>query len=139
VVALGLRGLGGESREKAIYGLAHDVEHRDPEGVCARLFPTTYLDPRLARELRVPSERPGPTKTWEEGRRACERDFGARGEFDTLDFSEPRVRSIRMIPIRPRAGVTRAAIASVSIDGRELRPLQLVEYEGSWKVVFVVR
>jgi hypothetical protein len=139
VVAVGQRGLGKESPEKAIYALAHDHEHGDGEGVCARLFPSTYLDPHLARELGVPSEDSASAQTWKAGRQQCERDFGASREFESFDFREPRVHSIRMVPIHPSAGVTRAAKASVSLDGRKAQPVHLVEYKGDWTLLLVVK
>lgn len=138
VLAVGLGSIGGESPEKAIYALAHDVEHRDAAGVCGLLFPSTYLPAAVARKLQVPDPGPPGQGTWESSRRECDRDFGKRAEFDSFDFLDPRVHRTEMVRVEAAGGITRAALASVALHGGRPQPVKLVEYRGSWKIVFEV-
>lgn len=137
-VAVGLRGRGTESPEKAIYALAEAVEHRDAEEVCDRLFASVLLPRPLARELGVPEGDPGTPSAWEAERAECAREFGRNREFESLGFDDPRVRKVRTLPITPIDGIRRAASARATL-GPSDRPqtLKLVDYRGSWKVVFI--
>jgi hypothetical protein len=137
-VAVGLRGRGAETPEKAIYALAEAVEHRDAEKVCHRLFASVFLPRSLARKLRVPEGDPGTPGAWEAERAKCAREFGRSGEFDSFEFEDPRVRDVKTLPIEPIDGIRRAASARATLGGsNRIQTLKLVDYRGSWKVVFI--
>jgi hypothetical protein len=60
------------------------------------------------------------------------------GEFDSFDFLDPRVHRTEMVRVDAAGGITGAALASVALHGRRPQPVKLVEYKGSWKIVFEV-
>jgi hypothetical protein len=126
-----------ETPEKAIYGLAHDVEHADVRGVCDRLFPSGVLPDAIARALGLPSE---PSRDrWETQHLRCLREFGSGGAFGTSGFVEPRVRSVSRVGVKPEGGVTAAATALVAFDRKPPATVKLVEFRGKWRVVVHAR
>jgi hypothetical protein len=138
IVLIGLRGAGGDSPEAAIYAIAHGVEHRNADTVCERLLPSTLLPEEVARTLDVTTNGGSPGASWESEHEACIRQFGKRGEFESLGFEDARVREVTDVPVTPVGGVTKAARALVSLEAEEPRPLPLVRYRGRWRLVFQV-
>jgi hypothetical protein len=133
VAAYGFSRSGDESPERAIYGLAHDLEHADAEGACARLFPSGALPPAAAEALGVDRGRDRTSLEVED--RRCLRDFGRAEGLAPLDFEDPRVRSVRRVRVEPQAGVTSAATAQVSFGGDAPIAVKLVALRGKWRVV----
>jgi hypothetical protein len=137
-VLIGLRGTGRDSPEAAIYAIAHGIEHRDADTVCDRLFPSTSLPPGIAHRLDVAGAAVSPGASWETQREECGREFGNNGEFESLDFEDPRIRSIVDVRIEPSGGITRAARATVTLGTGRPQRVPLVEYRARWRVVFAV-
>jgi hypothetical protein len=138
IVGIGLLQADAEDTpEAAVYAIAHGIEHRDAETVCDRLFPSTALPRGTARALRVASAGNAST-SWEDDHRACLRDFGKNGEFESFGFEDPRVRRVTAVRIDPAGGITGAAQAMVASGQGEARPLNLVEYRGRWRLVLEV-
>jgi len=139
LVAFALLRLGEETPERAIYGLAHDVEHAEVEGVCERLFPARALPAATARALGLAAGTGGMAADWDAEHRRCLREFGRNGEFATIGFEEPRVRSVSRLRVQPEHGVTAAATAVVALDGDAPTKVELVEFRGRWRIVFEAR
>jgi hypothetical protein len=133
VVRVGLRGADVESPEKAIYAVAHGLELRDGEGVCGRLFASTALPATVARRLRVAEPDRAGTQAWARDRRRCVREFD--GQVHGLDFADPRVQRVTIQQLPPGGAITRTAIARVRFGRGHARTVQLVEHNGTWKVV----
>lgn len=109
LVAVALSRSDEETPERAIYNLAHDVEHVDVWGVCERLFPRSALPPLASERLDLPAGRAGAS--WDAEHRRCLRRFQQRSELETLGFEDPRVRSVRRLSVTPQQGVTSVATA----------------------------
>jgi hypothetical protein len=130
---------GGETPARAIYALAHDLEHEVVDGTCERLFPSTLLPVRIAAALRISNAGESPVSDWDRERARCTREFGRRGEFDSLEFHEPLVRSVKRVWIAEQDEISAAALARVSLDGDPPETIPLVEFRGKWRIVSVVR
>ena len=131
VVAIALAACGDETPERAIYNLAHDLEHDDIAGVCERVFPSEEVPRQIADTLSLEGTASGRRGVTFD----CEGAFAADGSLRSLDFDEPRVRSATVVPIRQSAGITSAALAEVALDGGEPRSVPLVRAGGKWRVV----
>jgi hypothetical protein len=139
LIGIAAVGCGDETPSRAIYALAHDVEHEIVDGTCERLFPSTLLPADIATALRVPTAGDDRAGDWDEARAKCVRDFGRRGEFQSFDFHEPRVRSVAEVDVAAQDGITSAATARVALDGAPTEPIPLVEFRGKWRVVLISR
>lgn len=120
-----------ESPERAIYALAHDLEHEGTAGACERVYPSRELPGQVATALSL--------RTGAAGRRGpafdCSGAFGSEGQLRSLHLEEPRVRSVAEVEVEPTAGITAAATAQVAISGAEPVTVKLVEFEGTWRVL----
>lgn len=132
-------GCGDETRSRAIYALAHDLEHEIVDGTCERLFRSTLLPAPIAAALRAPTTEAGGMRDWDEARSHCMREFGRRGEFESFDFHERLVRSVEPVAIAAQEGISAAATARVSLDRAPPETVPLVEFRGKWRVVVVNR
>jgi len=140
LVAVAFSRSGEETPERAIYGLAHDLEHAEVEGVCERLLPTRALPAATARAFGLATGTGGTAqRDWDAEHRRCVRELGRTGGFETIDFEEPRVRSVSRVRVQPQGGVTAAATALVALGGEAPTTVQLVEFRGKWRVVFEAR
>jgi hypothetical protein len=135
----GAAGCGGETPTRAIYALAHDLEHEVVDGTCERVFPSTLLPAPIADALQIAEAEAGGTGGWDREQARCKRQLGRRGEFESFEFHEPLVRSVETVPVAPKDGITGAARARVALDGAAPTTIPLVEFRGKWRVVFVVR
>ena len=121
---------GGETPQRAVYALAHDVEHDVVSGVCDRMLASSALPSAVADALGMPST-PGRTEVvWD--RRICERRI-AEGILENVT-EQPRVADVVHAAIPPRDGVSEVAIA-VLVDGAARARIPLVRYRGAWRVV----
>jgi hypothetical protein len=134
LIVLGLRGLGRDSTEQAIYALGHAVEHGDAGGACERVFAAASLPPSVADDLDIASSARSPRPV-DQSARDCARELTGEHRAEVLPFEEPLVDGIQPIPVRPAEGITRAAAARVRFDLRFSKPIVLVEHEGDWKVL----
>ena len=124
-------GCGDETPERAIYSLAHDLEHGAYKGACGRLFPGTSLPSDARRALAldrdlVPSWRPD-----EAGCRRALKD----GSLAGYELVEPRVRSVSIRPLKRSNQVEAIATAQVALDGRRPVTLRLALVDQRWRVV----
>lgn len=126
-VALGLRDVGDDSPEQAIYALAHAIEHENADGACSRLLDPDDV-PRAARDV---LEVTGGTTT----RRPCEERFSSPADYDAFGFEEALVDELRTVEVPDGGGVSAAAVADVRLDGTRRERVVLVHHEGRWKVV----
>lgn len=131
---LGLSGVltgacGEETPERAIYAIAHDLEHDGYAGACQRLYPGSRLPPAVRRALDFEQ---GPS--WAPGDASCQRAFES-GSLADFTLVEPRVRSVSTRSIRESGAVTAVATAQVAIDGERPVSVRLVELDGRWRVV----
>ena len=124
-----LSACGEETPERAIYAIAHDLEHDGYEDACRRLYPGSRLPAAVQRSLGF--ER-GPS--WVPGESSCRRAFES-GSLADFTLVEPRVRAVSARSIRGSAAVTAVATAQVAIDGEPPVPVRLVELGGRWRVV----
>ena len=134
LTGLGLSGVlmsacGEETPERAIYAVAHDLEHDGYESACERLYPGSRLSPAVRRALGFEQ---GPT--WAPGGASCRRAFES-GSLAEYTLVEPRVRSVSTRPLRGSGAVTAVATAQVAIDGERPVSVRLVELDGRWRVV----
>ena len=132
-VMVGLPDAGEESPEAAIYEIAHEVEHRDAEGVCDRLLPASKLPApvasglglvRAGEKMEVPSSE-------------CANDLGERA-FRLFALGDPRVRKVADVVVESSNGITRGAIATVEFGRGKRRELRLVQYYGRWRLVLTL-
>jgi hypothetical protein len=135
VLAITFAACGDETPERAIYNLAHDLEHEDIAGVCERIFPSEEVPRQIAGTLSLESRATGRRGLTFD----CRGAFAAEGSLRALEFHEPRVRSATVVPIRHSAGITGAAIAEVALDGAEPRSVPLVRTGGKWRLVVDAR
>ena len=120
---------GEETPERAIYAIAHELEHDDYEGACRRLYPGSRL-PAVAR--RALDFEQGPS--WAPGEASCRRAFES-GSLARFALVEPRVRAVTKRSIRGSDAVAAVATAQVAIDGEPPTSVRLVDLDGRWRVV----
>jgi hypothetical protein len=132
-------GCGGETPARAIYALAHDLEHEVVDGTCERLFPSTLLPLPVADALHLSYAGEGGAGNWDREQAQCIREFGRGEEFESFELDEPLVRSVKPVKIAPQDEISAAALARVTLDGASPETIPLVEFRGKWRVVFVVR
>jgi hypothetical protein len=135
-VFVGLTGLEKDSPQKAIYGLAHALEHDNVADACGRLFPAGLIPPDVARGLfrTTEAQKAGPEDlaAW---RPACAR-LVQNGEAlvmyrtDRLLVSDVRTRAV------PTGGLlTGAATALVRTKHTSPRTVWVVRSNATWRVV----
>jgi hypothetical protein len=124
-----------ETPLRAIYEIAHELEHEDAEGVCARLFPSGLLPPTIATALGGPPEHSGASLRWEAENARCVRQLGHSGAYAHFSFERPIVRGVEDVAVRPRGGITAAARARLELDGQKERIVRLVGFRGLWRLV----
>ena len=120
---------GDETPERAIYAIAHELEHDDYEGACRRLYPGSRLPAAARRALEFEQ---GPS--WAPGAASCRRAFES-GSLADFTLVEPRVRAVSTRSIGGSEAVTAVATAQVAIDGERPVSVRLVELDGRWRVV----
>jgi hypothetical protein len=130
-VAAASSGCGEETPERAIYALAHDLEHGAHKGVCGRLFPGGSL-PRQARRALALERDLGPG--WNPDEASCRRAL-AGGALAGYELVEPRVRSVTLRPLEPSEAVEAIATAQVALDGRRPVTLKLALVAQRWRVI----
>jgi hypothetical protein len=134
LLGVALAGCGEETPLRAIYEIAHDLEHRDAEGVCARLFPGALLPPRVATAVGLPPGH-GHVASWDSERRRCVRDLGRHGDYAGFSFEAPIVRGVEDVAVPAQDGITAVARARVQLEHEPERTRALVEFEGVWRLV----
>ena len=134
VLCVALAACGEETPLRAIYEIAHDLEHEDADAVCARLFPAGLLPARIATALGVPPGE-GEPRRWETEQARCARDLRHRARYADFSFEAPIVRGVEAVPVTREQGITAAARARVELKGQPERILPLVEFQGKWRVV----
>ena len=120
---------GEETPERAIYAIAHDLEHDGYEGACRRLYPGSQLPAAARRALDFEQ---GPS--WAPDEASCRRAF-VSGSLADFTLVEPRVRAVSTRSISEAEPVTAVATAHVAIDGERPVSVRLVELDGRWRVV----
>jgi hypothetical protein len=130
-VAAATSGCGDETPERAIYALAHDLEHGAHKGACGRLFPGSSLPPQARRALALERDA-GPS--WSPDEAGCQGalDGGALAGYELV---EPRVRSVSLRPLEPSEAVEAIATAQVALDGRRPVTLKLARVDQCWRVI----
>lgn len=134
IYAYGSQGLGGESPAKAVYSIAHGVEHSDREIVCERIISKAALPAPVTRAL-TPSLDAGGAASAGSDESPCERLLQDAALAEALGLHEPKVTRVTPIPLRPSGGVTRASLVEVGVEGESMSSLTLVEHRGVWKLV----
>ena len=126
---LALAACAEESPERAIYALAHALEHDDLSGACERLYPSSRLPPDVRAALNV-----DPGADWAPEQASCQRALD-RGSLADYRLDEPRVRDVSTPSFDPIEGITAIATAQVALDGGRPVVIRLVETGGRWRVV----
>ena len=129
--AAGTVGCGDETPARAIYSLAHDLEHGAFKGACGRLFPGTSL-PLEARRALALNRDVGPS--WRPDEASCRRALDG-GALVGYELVEPRVRSVTSRPLERSGDVEAIATAQVALDGRRPVTLRLALVDQRWRVV----
>jgi hypothetical protein len=133
LIAGGLRGLGEDSPEKAIYSIAHGLEHDDRDEVCGRVVSELDLPAALGRSLGLSTE---DQPDGDAGAPMdCGRLFADERLAEALGLDDPRVAAVGRIDVEPVAGFDGAARATVGARGGSRRSLALVRRNGVWKLV----
>jgi hypothetical protein len=127
-----MAGCGDETPERAIYALAHDLEHGAYRGACGRLFPSARLPGEAQRALNVSAEeRP----SWDQEDEANCRRALVSGALADYELVEPRVRSVRTRPLDGSGNVSAIATARVALDGESPTTIRLALVKDRWRVV----
>ena len=135
VSAFATASCGGDTPARAVYAVAHDLEHGVIDGACERIYPTRLLPVQVSAALGLPASRDGEGSSWDDERDACARRLRAPDEVNALGFREPRVHSVSDVPVTLRGDISAAAQARVAFDGAEPTLVRLVEFRGQWRVV----
>ena len=128
LVVSGLRDVGDDGPEQAIYALAHAVEHDNAGAACDRLVAPREVPAEIRARLALvpPPPRPG----------SCSSRFAAAGRFEARGFENVLVDAVRPVPIEDRrAGISDAAIADVRLESGRLERVVLVRQGSRWKIV----
>lgn len=124
---------GDETPARAIYALAHELEHDDFDGACERLYPGTRLRAEAQQALGLkPGARDGD---WAPDARSCQRAFAGGGPLADFEFVEPRVRTFSSRSLNGSGEIAAIATAQVALDGRAPIPVRLVFVDDRWRVV----
>ena len=129
--SFGVSACGEETPERAIYSLAHDLEHQGYDGACERVYPRSKLGPEARKALGLQA---AAGEDWEPGQATCVEAF-ERGSLANFEFVEPRVRSVDSRSLKQSGDVTAIATARVALDGSRPETVPLVQVDGRWLVV----
>ena len=129
LAGVALAGCAEESPERAVYALAHALEHGDLSGACERLYPSSRLPGEVRRELNI-----DPGTDWAPEQASCRRALG-HGSLSDYTLDEPRVRAVSAPAFDPVGEITAVATARVALDGGRPVVIRLVETGGRWRVV----
>lgn len=132
LVAAAVIGCGDETPERAIYAVAHDLEHGAYRGACGRLFPGARLPVEARRALDVTAD-DGPS--WDPDDEASCRRALESGSLADHELVEPRVRSVETRPLEGTGEVTAVATARVAVDGESPTTIRLALVKERWRVV----
>ena len=91
LIVVALPGCGQQSPERAIYGIAHDLEHRSYASACERLFASALLPRETAAQLQIKAGGRAQPSSWTAENARCTAEIGRSGRYADFDFSEPRV------------------------------------------------
>ena len=125
-------GCGDETPERAIYAVAHDLEHGAYRGACGRLFPSARLPMEARRALDVTST---DARTWDPDDEASCRRALESGSLANYELVEPRVRSVKTRSLEGSGEVTAIATARVALDGQSPTTIRLALVKERWRVV----
>ena len=127
-----IAGCGDETPERAIYAVAHDLEHDAYRGACGRLFPSARLPAEARRALSVSAEG-GPSWALDD-EASCRRAL-VSGVLADYELVEPRVRSVRTRQLDRSGDVSSIATAQVALDGESPTTIRLALVKDRWRVV----
>ena len=135
-------GCGGGSREEArdaVNDLYAAFRERDTETLCRKQFPSSLLPKAMGDQFGITRyDTGGSPREWADSERECRSAFGdeefdAAGRVPDDDVSTDDVRLLE--DFRGAEGIT--AAAEVRVEG--MTPGHVVEYDGDWKVVALIR
>jgi hypothetical protein len=129
--AVAASGCGEDTPERAIYALAHDLEHGAYKGACGRLYPGASLPPEARRALGLDQV---AGQSWSPDETSCRRalDGGALAGYGLV---EPRVHSVTSRSLERSGDVEAIATAQVALEGRRPVPVRLALVDQRWRVV----
>ena len=127
-VLAGLRDVGDDSPEQAIYAVAHAVEHENAEDACERLVSAEELPAAVRAALALESNADAPA-------RSCRERFALLERVGGPGFTDVLVDDVRPVKVETSGPVSGAARADVRLDRTRPARIVLVRHDGRWKVV----
>ena len=123
----GLRDVGDDSPEQAVYALAHAIEHRDAEGACERLISVSSLPERTRIET-------GLAGMQALGGR-CHARLESQASFEAFGFEDALVSDVQEMPDARDGEIATAARVRVRLEEGRTAEVVTVRAPGGWRVV----